>query len=289
VTDAVAAEVSTEAPPPEPISPDQISVHPVVMIPVALIRLNPYNSNVMDPAQFNALVDKMVQIGIHGAVQVRRLTDEEKLEGEPYEFEMVGGEHRLKAAQLLHLEELPANVFDGPEWDRDRAEAEGVAMNVIHGSLDPLRFTAQYNRLAGKYGPELTRQMMGFASDALFRSVYRKTRDQLPPDLQKSLDKSKKDMKTVDDLSIVLHELMAKYGSTVDRSYMFFRYGGKQHAVVWLTPPVKKILDQLTERSSVEQVDINDLFGPVLAAGMKAVWADVVGDALEQDPVESAS
>lgn len=41
------------------------------------------------------------------------------------------------------------------------------------------------------------------------------TRESLPPEMRKEFDKAKEEIKTVDDLSLVLNRLFTKYGSTL--------------------------------------------------------------------------
>lgn len=248
--------------------PDVV-IHQTVMIPISQIRLNTWNANVMDPATFNALVDHIVDVGWSGALQVTPIPKAD-WEGD-YRYTCVDGEHRFKAAQVLAdrgLSKIPCVIHE--DWDQDKAEAETTAFNVLSGRIDPIKFTASFTRLSEKYGEDITRKMMQLADDGLFKQIYRKTRDALPPDMQKQLDAAKSETKTVDELSVVLHDIMRKHGHSVDRSYIYFRYGGKTHLLVEMGVKLKKIMSKVTDESATEEVDVNDVLTDVLTAGLKA-------------------
>lgn len=243
----------------------EVLINRAVDIPIRKVRPNTWNPNVQDPAVFNALVDHIVDVGFSGSVGVRPLPPEDR-EGE-WEYEIVDGEHRYKAALILGMPLLPCTVYE--DWDTDKAMAETVAFNVLSGHLDPVKFTAMFNRLGSKYGEGVAKQMMSFADEALFNRTYRKVKATLPPDMQQKLDQSRGEMKTLDDLSVILHDLFRKYGHTIEQSYIFFRYGGRTHLMVQMDAKVKSIADKLTERATADTIDVNELFAEVLKRGMK--------------------
>jgi hypothetical protein len=55
--------------------------------------------------------------------------------------------------------------------------------------------------------------------------------------MQDSLEKVREELKTVDDLSLVLNRLFTEYGSTLDSNFMFFAWGGRSHILVQLQAP----------------------------------------------------
>jgi len=242
----------------------EVRIHDRVMVPVAKIRANTYNANVQTPATFNALVDEIRETGFVGEVQLRPLAEDER-EGE-YEYELVGGEHRWKVAQILEMPEIPATIH--PEWEIDLAKAKSVALNVLSGHIDPVKFTRLFNDLSEKYSADVVRQMMAFADDAEFKRAYRAVKRQLPADMRPKFDKAAKEAATMDDLSVILHELFRKHGSTVDRSYMFFRYGGKMHLTIEMTEKTRKLIDRVTDASATREVDVNEVLGEVLTRGL---------------------
>jgi hypothetical protein len=247
-----------------PVDVGSVKINRSVDIPIEKIRPNTWNPNVQDPGVFNALVDHIVDVGFSGSVGVRPIPEDER-EG-LWEYEIVDGEHRYKAALILQMPLLPCTVYE--DWDTDKAQVETIAFNVLAGKLDPLKFTAMFTKLSSKYGEDTVKRMMSFADEAAFNRAFRKVREQLPPDLQAKLDRSKSEVKTMEDLSVVLHDLMRKYGHTVEQSYVFFRYGGQTHLLVLMDPTLKRLLEKLTDQSAETKQDINVILAAALKRGM---------------------
>ena len=75
---------------------------PIVEIPIKLIRLNGYwQSITLDPAKLEKAVERARQMGITPPIQVRRLRDG---------YTLVDGLYRLRAAEAIGLEKIPALV-----------------------------------------------------------------------------------------------------------------------------------------------------------------------------------
>jgi len=70
------------------------------------------------------------------------------------------------------------------------------------------------------------------------RALIDDARKSLPPEMRKEFDKAKEEIKTVDDLSLVLNRLFTKYGSTLPYHYMIMDFGGKEH--IWVRLNDKK-------------------------------------------------
>ncbi|MGC1375089.1 MAG: ParB/RepB/Spo0J family partition protein, partial [Anaerolineales bacterium] len=90
------------APPPTPKTESATRNTNVVEIPLKLIRLNGYwQSITLDPAKLEKAVERARQMGITPPIQVRRLRDG---------YTLVDGLYRLRAAEALGLEKIPALV-----------------------------------------------------------------------------------------------------------------------------------------------------------------------------------
>lgn len=241
-----------------------VKIHDRVMIPISQIKPSTYNANVQTPSTFNALVDEIREHGWVGEIQVRPLRDDEK-EGE-YLYELVGGEHRWKAAQILEMSELPATIH--PEWQDDVAKAQSIALNILSGHLDPVKFTTLFNQLSDKYGQDVVRQMMKFNDEQLFKRVYRAARLSLPAEMRPKLDAAKSEILTMDDLSVVLHDMFRKYGQSVPLSFMFFQFGGKTHLVVEMDAETKKLMKRVTDAATEGETDVNAILQAALSRGL---------------------
>jgi hypothetical protein len=94
-----------------------------------------------------------------------------------------------------------------------------------------------------------------------FKEVYMAVKRELPKDMQDKLESSRKEIKTVDDLSRILNELFSKYGNTLDQNFMIFTYGGRVHLWVLLEDAFKELLvDNLIETFKEKNVNASRFF-----------------------------
>jgi len=203
------------------------------------------NPNEMSDDMFSALVEEIAESGWLVPIQVAGPDPDGT-------YRLIGGHHRKKAALVLGMDEVPAIVVDPVVFDRDRQEIQVVKQNVLHGELNPEKFTALFNKLAQKYDAEVLRREMAFTKGDAFNKVYLDAKKALPPEMQDKLEEVRNELKTVDDLSLVLNRLFTDYGSTVKFHAMFFSYGGREHVMVQLTAPsawhrIKAFIDWCVE------------------------------------------
>lgn len=220
------------------------------------------NPNKQKDAVFNALVENIQEIGMVEPIMVAPHYDEDGnvIEGE---YKIVSGHHRYEACKLLDYEEIPCIVQE--DFDEDMAKFQMVRMNMLSGELDPVKFTKLYNKMADKYGEELTKQAMALVDEKKFERLYLDVKKELPKELQDKLDDARDDIETVDDLSRILNTLFTKYGDTLDYHFMVFTYGGKTQLWVMMEKNVKKkVIDELVPELSEYGIDINDYFNVLL-------------------------
>ena len=184
---------------------------------------NPENPNQQDDRTFNALVREMEREGWTQPLQV--------VEQEDGQYQIVAGEHRWRAARILQWR-CPVIVLPREAWEQDRRDMVMVKDNLLKGRLNPEKFTALYNRLAERYDGEVLQTLMGFTSEDAFKRVYQQVKRNLPPGLRDALARTKDEIKTIDDLSLVLNKLFREHGETLDSNYMVFSYGGRD--VLWV-------------------------------------------------------
>jgi hypothetical protein len=91
--------------------------------------------------------------------------------------------------------------------------------------------------MAAKYDPIVLQRLMGFTRQDAFNKVYETAKQSLPPEMAEKLDELKDELRTVDDLSLVLNRLFTEYGETLENHFMFFSFGGKQHIMVEMRQP----------------------------------------------------
>jgi hypothetical protein len=107
-----------------------------------------------------------------------------------------------------------------------------VKSNIIAGRLNPEKFTRLYSEMAERYDAEVLQRLMGFTSQDAFEKLWQGVRSTLPTELAAELDKVREEVRTVDDLSVVLNRLFREYGETLPSNVMAFSWGGKE--VLWV-------------------------------------------------------
>jgi len=188
------------------------------------------NPNEMDSKTFSALVDEIAENGWLVPIQIAGPYDDGR-------YRMIGGHHRKKAAIILGYEAVPAVIVDPNVFDEDRQEVQVVKQNILHGDLNPAKFTDLFNKLAKKYDAEMVRTMMGFTRTDAFNRVYLDAKKALPPEMAEKLEAVRQELKTVDDLSLALNKLFTEYGDTLDANYMVFTFGGRENLMVQMQQP----------------------------------------------------
>lgn len=194
-------------------------------MPVDALEPNPDNPNVMNARQFNLLVDNLQTVGFTDPIFVRPLEDGR--------YRVVSGHHRLEAAKVIGMTEVPVSVTTDPNFNEVEETKQLMRHNTIRGKLDTQKFTNLYEKMlnTGMSVEELT-DGFGFEDQVSLQKMIRQARKELPADLKEKFDEAAKEVKTIEDLSNVLNKLFTSYGSTLPYGYMLLDYGGKES--VWI-------------------------------------------------------
>jgi ParB-like chromosome segregation protein Spo0J len=215
------------------------------------IDIQEYNPNEMSDKQFNRLVKSMEEDGFEEPLVVAEIEGTER-------FELISGHHRLRAARLIGYNKLPCMVH--PPLPEDKVKAKVVKANILHGKLNAEKFTAMVTDLMGKgYEEDLIQEMMGFTDEAEFGKLFQQVKQGLSPELQKKLEESKAEIKTIEDLSRVLNKLFQDHGDSVPLNYMVFSFGGSRHAWVRASKELWAEVVAMTKQAEEEERDINDI------------------------------
>ena len=191
---------------------------------------NEENPNVMSEQEFNLLYDNVERMGITDPILVRPLNGVAGAANCTYKI--VGGHHRWEVAKLIGFEEVPCTIICDPEFDEDMERFQMVRHNVIHGRMDPKKFMNLYHQVQGRYTEELAAEMFGFAKEEEFKKLIASTAASLPVEMKQQFIDASKEVKTIDDLAIVLNRLFTTYGDTVPWGFMIFDFGGQDH--IWI-------------------------------------------------------
>lgn len=242
---------------------------------IELLQGNEWNPNKQKDETFNKLVENIEEIGFVEPVMVRPLDNGD--------FEIVSGHHRVEAAKIVGMEEVPCIIQ--ADFDEDMTKFQLVRMNVLRGELDPEKFTKLFNDLAEKYGTEMTKDMMAMVDAKAFEKLYIDVRNELPKDLQDKLDKTKKEIKDVDGLSRILNNIFATYGDTLDFNFLVFSYGNKEHYWVQMSKTVRDKVEMIHNISMGLEMDINTLFDQIFRLPQVDALLSELEESIPEDDV----
>lgn len=198
---------------------------------------NDWNPNEMTPAEFDALGENMDEVDFLDPVLV---TFKEWGEDGKPRFRIIDGEHRWEQAKLTSLKSLPVIYADPDKVPELQQKKQTVKMNVLHGHPNKRKLLDLVEDVMGEEGSEMedVAYEMGFVDYDAFQSLIADARGSLPSnEMKKEFDKAKDELKTVDDLSLLLNKLFTRFGDTLPCNFMILDFGGKKH--IWIRMDVK--------------------------------------------------
>lgn len=251
-------------------------------LPVDLLVPNSWNAQTQDEVTFNRLVDEVKEdsTGFIDTITVVPMDDGT--------YRILGGEHRWMAAKKADLEEVPCLVLQGEKWkDEDLQKFVTVRLNVIRGKTDPEKFLSLYREMTTKYGADALQGLLGFTDQKAFQKLVDGVRHgmkkSLPKDLSEEFDKEAKNAKTVEDLQRIIQTLFAKYGETVQHSFMIFTHGKQEHIYIQASTKALRSLRKIMTYCQVSGADINKVMEPILAEGAKQLAADLADQKAQEE------
>lgn len=226
----------------------------VVNLPIDKLLESDDNPQTMSPQEFNRLVASIQEDGFDEPLIVAPNGDGT--------YQIISGHHRYKACRIIGYTEIPCIVKDLTTDDQRRIKM--IKANVIRGDLDPKKFTKIVDKLMETHSREELEYLLGFSDRREFDRLYKEIRSGLPPEIQKKLDATKKEIRTIDDLAKVLNQLFSEYGDTLDLSFMIFVYQGQDQFYVQMDSKLKKLTDEIAEYCTTNKLDINVVLGELL-------------------------
>lgn len=213
-------------------SPEEIK-REYKVVPIEKIRPIEENIRKMTDEEFNLLCKSIQENGFVEPIQV---VEYETADGDVY-YRIVNGQHRFEALRdVFGVKEVPVIVV-GKNWDETRYWMEVIRLNNIKGDFDPVALTKKILEIREKtknlYDLDELKRRLGFAGKrTAFDKIFENVKKTLPPYMRKKLEEKKKDIETVEDLSRIINELFRRHGKTLDRNYMIFTFGGKDHIMI---------------------------------------------------------
>jgi len=237
--------------------------YPLRYLPVSSLFPTPSNFNEMDNVTFERLVNEVAQGGVIETLTVV------PVEGVSDLYQIVGGEHRWKAAKAAGETDVPCLILEGQRWkDKDLQEFTMARLNQIKGKPNQDKFLKLYDRVAAKYGETAVQDLLGFMDRKVFMDLVRQTKKTLketfPKELHDKIEEELKYAQTADDLAAIVQKLMDGYGETMDYSFMVFTHGHQDHVYVQMDRRMKRVMDNVMAHCKAEGVGINDILAPAV-------------------------
>ena len=253
----------------------------VVYLRVEEIMPDPLNPNEQSPETFNTLVSTIQEDGYDQPIVVCPLSAEErvKLQSEGYavppevKYILAKGEHRWRAAKVQSLETVPSVIRD---WDSLTRRTRLVRDNVLKGDLNKDKFTTLVDTLQKEHSLDgnLAASLLGFDTTADMYKHMAKEGKRKSLDESESVDRSKNELKVLDDLSLVLNTLFTKYGQTLPYGFMTFMWSGKIHTMVEMEGELKVHVEELGKIAVDRKVDISLILAAILRDGLAPFRTD---------------
>ncbi len=247
-------------------------------LPVARVVPNGWNPNEQKQEVFNLLCEQLKETGLVDPLQVVKLP-----EGAVYEIDLpegvmpddgdwwmlIGGEHRWSAARAIGWDEVTCVVLPAERFSsQDFQELMTVRMNMLRGELNPEKFFKLWEKHSETLGEEAAARMFGFTGrdvvDKLLKQVRKSLKGNVPDEVIDKLDKRKQEIRTVEDLSRILHQIMKDHGDQAETNLIVFAFGGKRHVYVRCSADTWDTVTKLTELCRKHEKDVNEVFGPAL-------------------------
>ena len=231
----------------------------IIFIDIDKLVPSEENPQEYSPEKFNRLVRSIEQEGFDENLLVVPIEDGL--------YRIVSGEHRWRAAKIVGVDRVPCVIKD---YDNDKRRFELVKRNAIRGNLNIEKFLRLYDQLSEKYSREVIAEMMALDETEL-QKIVSAVRKELPEELQKKIDEAKAEIKTVDDLSLLLNRLFSEYGSTLDYNFMIFDWGGKDSLWVRCDRPLWLAVKEIADECADDKMDINEKMKDIILASRKEV------------------
>lgn len=262
------------------MSDQEIDVPETRLLPVEEIEPNSWNTNEMDPEDFDLLVSEIKEVGFIDPLQVVPMVDGG--------FRLLGGEHRWKAAQELGMDEIPCTVLSDERWqEEDLQKFVTVRLNQLHGKANTQKMIALYQEMESKYGSKSLKRMFAYTDTDAWKKLLKQMKKAikgagLPKGAQDKFDEEADNAKSMGDLSQILNTIFNQHGDTLEYSFMVFSFGGKEHLYIAMSKKTKNVMDKVIEHCQEWGRDINEIIPQVtkewLKAAEKAEEAELASD-----------
>lgn len=241
-------------------------------LPVSSLSPCGWNPNEMNADTFNRLCKELDEtdggVGMIDPIQVIPMAPDET-HAEPW-FQIIGGEHRWRAASVLGWETIPCVVLNGENWkDQDLRKFVTLRLNALHGGLNAKKFAALYQDLAQRHSEEALQGLMAFTDNDAWTELVKGISKALEKSgvskkNVKKFEKATKELGQVKDLSSIIGRMFQDHGEDLKQNFMILSFGGKDHLYIDCTAETFKAARAMASHCGESKVDINHVLAPLL-------------------------
>jgi hypothetical protein len=216
------------------------------------------NPNEMDEAVFDQLIEEIREQGFDEPIQVR---PHPTLKGK---YQIGSGHHRTKAAIVLGMQSVPAVIKN---WSDREQKVALTKRNVLRGNMNRAKLAKLYKELVkGRDAVQVQREL-GFQDQKKFEAMIDEVSKNLTPKQKKRLAEAKESIKSMDDLSSVLNTIFKESGSELDKGYMVFSFGGKEHHYFQIDDATNNFLKQVKDHCDKNGIEYTKAVAHLLLSG----------------------
>lgn len=238
-----------------------------VLVRLDKIHPNEYNPNEQTDETFNHLVEEITDVGFKHPLTIVPC-DCSRIEDAHYQI--IGGEHRYKAANFLMMSEVPCYIEEN--WDEQTQKLKTVRDNLISGELNSKKFTKLVNELVDDgIDYAALADMFAFNSFKEFESYIIKEKTEVDKNFVDSLisDITSKEQVVVESLTEIVSKIFSQVEDQIERDYLVFTFKGKIQSVVICNKVMREALQKMTERLSSTDENINDFLTQAVSERLK--------------------
>lgn len=256
-------------------------------LPLKQIEPNEWNPNEMSPREFDMLAENIEDVDFIDPILVVPIDIRDGVQM----FRIVDGEHRFEVERLKDAVNIPCVIADPEQFDETKQKFQSVRMNKIKGSLNSKKFSKLVDDLmkSGEYSFEELAHEFGFIEDDEFQSLLEQARESLPDDMKEEFDKAKGEIKTVEDLSLLLNRLFTQYGDTLPANFMIMDFGGKDHIWVRMKRAEFQKSTKVAKECMAHGITFDSVVSRVLSLMDIGKFINKHKDFLEEIPEDAAS
>lgn len=235
----------------------------IEMREIAIELLDPcdWNPNKMNKDKFNALFDNISEHGMLEPIVVRPLPNGR--------YEIIGGHHRLEVCKILEYTHVPCIIKHGmTDFD---VECQNMRLNVIKGAIDPEKFTKMFMKMQAEFPDRDIATELGIVSQDELNRMILAARADLPEEMKNAFDKAKKEIKTLDDLVLVINDLFTRQGDTLEKfNYMILDFDGKDSIWIRMHKPDIKSVEGIKELCFKYATPLDDVIRKMMSDLLKS-------------------